>query len=128
MKNIKNIIKKSCLLGIATLVAANIFPMRMSEASKKSSQSYVQKQKQQQKPQYFIHEMNDESNGIWVDKEVAEKCRSIKAMVEDLGGRANNIPLNVPIHIIKLVFGILAGAVDVDDLSFEELIDVANAC
>jgi WD40 repeat protein len=127
MKNIKNIVKKGCAFG-AIVFVANIFPMRVTEAGKKSLQSYVQKQKKQQKPQYFIHEMNDESNGIWVDKEVAEECRSIKAMVEDLGGEANNIPLNVPIYIIKLVFGILAGAVDVDDLSFEELIDVANAC
>jgi len=125
MKNIKNIIKRGCLFGMIIFVA-NIFPMRMTEVGKKSLQSYIQKQKKREK-QYFIYEMNDESNGIWVDKELAQKCKTIKAMAEDYGGETN-IPLNIPIHTIKLVFGILDNKTDQHNLSFEELIDVANAC
>lgn len=127
MKSIKN----SGLLRLVALVTmifvVTIFPMRMSEMGKKAAQSYMMK-KQQPKKQYFIHEMNDKSKGIWVNKEfVDDNCKSIKVMVEDVGGELNEIPLDLPINVIELVFGVLSDNVDINDLSLTNLISVANA-
>jgi hypothetical protein len=74
------------------------------------------------KKQYFIHETDNPENGIWVDKDfVKQNCKSIKAMVEDLGEEISGIPLPCPIDVIKLGFGILQNKEDVKNFSFEEL-------
>lgn len=127
MKNIKN----SGLLRLVTLVTmifvVTVFSMRASEMGQEAAQSSMMKQ-QQPKKQYFIHEMNDKSKGIWVDKElVDDNCKSIKAMVEDVGGELNEIPLDLPINVIELVFSVLSNNVDINDLSLTDLISVVNA-
>jgi WD40 repeat protein len=156
MKNMKNIIKKSCLLAcplkpwrnrgmvmLATLFAVNIVAMRMSEAGKKSLQSYIQKMQPQlqaqkeeqlqkeregqyQSGKYFIYEQGT-ANGILVDAQMAKlNCKTIKAMVEDLGMEPNEIPLPSSADIIKLGFGLLDNTVDISEPSFAQLVDVAN--
>src|SRR6266404_8811423 len=124
------------------------FAMRMTEMGKKASEKSAmrlrtlaqeqQLQKEQaqqlqkereskyQPGKYFIYEQGT-SNGILVDVAmVKENCKSIKLMVEDLETEPNEIPLDVPVGVIKLVFGILDNSVDVKNLSATELVDVAN--
>ncbi|HLJ31091.1 MAG TPA: WD40 repeat domain-containing protein [Candidatus Babeliales bacterium] len=85
---------------------------------------------EQQAPQeglaYFIYE-DGTDNGIWVKKELVEKCKSLKDMLEDLGETAGvKIPLKAPLGVIKLVFAILDNKVNPEQLPLDDLIDVFN--
>jgi WD40 repeat protein len=144
MKSIKNIIRKGCMFGIVGLIfTVNIFPMRMTEAGKKSLKSYMQKMQPQLQAQkeemlqkeresnyqpgkYFIYEQGT-ANGILVDAAMAKlNCEYIRNMVGDLGGEPNEIPLPCAADIIKLGFGLLDKTIDINSLSFEQLVDVTN--
>ncbi|HLJ31788.1 MAG TPA: WD40 repeat domain-containing protein [Candidatus Babeliales bacterium] len=127
MKNIKNsvLIRLFCLLSI--IFVATIFPMRMPERGKEAAKAYRVRM-QQPKKQYFIYQADDKSKGMWVDKDLVEtNCKPIKAMIEDFVGELNEIPLNFPIEIIRLVFYVLSDHIDINDLSLTDLISIANA-
>jgi WD40 repeat protein len=155
MKNIKNnrtmrlivlsapVLRSLGVVGVIFMV--NTFAMRMSEAGKKSLKSYIQKvqpqleqqkaaqeQELQQKREsmrqagmYLIYG-NDTDKGIMVDEKVVNMSRSLAAMIADIGGEINEIPLNYPVAILKLGFGVLSGDIAIHDLSEEELVNVAN--
>jgi WD40 repeat protein len=126
MKNIKNVVKKSCLFTFVVMFfVGNVIAMRMTPQQVERKKAAVQQV--MQKNQYFIHETDNPKNGIWVDKQfVKDNCKSIKGMLEDLGEELNTISLPTSVEIIKLGFDLLQDKKDVKDLSFEQLVDVAN--
>ena len=67
--------------------------------------------------------------GIWVDKgSIKANCEALRDMIADFGGTEEvKIPIGMyPIAVIKLGFDVLGNEVDVHNLLFADLIDVAN--
>src|SRR5579863_3408162 len=145
MKNIKNNRMMRLIVLFMVIFMINTFAMRMSEAGKKSLKSYIQKVQPQLEQQKVAQEQelqqkresmrkagmyliygNDTDKGIMVDEKVINMSRSLTSMIVDIGGEINEIPLNYPVAILKLGFGILSGDVVINDLSEKELVDVAN--
>src|SRR5579863_8433162 len=145
MKNIKNNRMMRLIVLFMVIFMINTFAMRMSEAGKKSLKSYIQKVQPQLEQQKVAQEQelqqkresmrkagmyliygNDTDKGIMVDEKVVNMSRSLAAMIADVGGEINEIPLNYPVAILKLGFGVLSGDVVINDLSEEELVNVAN--
>ena len=79
--------------------------------------------------QYYLYTQGDPFNGIWVDKKlIKENCEVLKNVIADF---VETQEIRFPISlfstaIIQLGFNILANDITVSDLSFTELIDVAN--
>jgi WD40 repeat protein len=145
MKNIKNNRMMRLIVLFMVIFMINTFAMRMSEAGKKSLKSYIQKVQPQLEQQKVAQEQelqqkresmrkagmyliygNDTDKGIMVDEKVINMSRSLTSMIADVGGEINEIPLNYPVAILKLGFGVLSGDVVINDLSEEELVNVAN--
>jgi WD40 repeat protein len=127
MKNIKN----SCLFTFVVMFfVGNVIAMRMTpqqmERGKVATRQVIT-QMEERKTQYFIHEQDNRLNGIWVDKQLAKNnSQSIKNMVEDFGEELIDIPLPCSLDTIKLGFDLLQDKKDVKDLSFDQLVDIAN--
>ena len=107
------------------LLIITLSPILPTFAMKRSAE-VIQQQAFQEELVYFIYE-DGTDKGIWVKKELVEKCKSLKDMLEDLGETAGvKIPLKAPVYIIKLAFAILDNKVKAEGLSLNDLIDVFN--
>lgn len=108
---IKNIVKTPLFLSLITLFmfSVNIFSMENT------------------KNKVFIHEAGT-NNGIWIDQEfIQQNCQSIAFLLEDLGeSEQKEIPLSYPFETIQRAFGILEKNINVNDLSLEQLLNVAD--
>lgn len=118
----------------AVIFASTVFSMDQMEkraAQVRIMERQLQARKYHQSQQspkknYFIYEQGT-NNGISVDREIANRCKAIQNMVGDMDGEIAEIPLNVSLDIIKLVFGVLRNKINVNKLSLEHLVNIANA-
>lgn len=73
---------------------------------------------------YFIYQIGT-SNGIVVNKTLAEKCGFIKNIIS-YSGQENEIPLDFPVDSIQLAFDVLADKSIIQTLPWGDLIVLAN--
>ncbi|HLW73413.1 MAG TPA: WD40 repeat domain-containing protein [Candidatus Babeliales bacterium] len=138
MKNLKNYIKNNQLFQLVllctVLFSIDALAMRRPAGAGPSAVKGLQRRveyekgpKDQHKNQYFLH-ATDDPDGIWVDKKfVTENSEVLKNMIADVGGQEVKVPIGVfPLEVIKLGFDILADISKVPNLSFAQLINVAN--
>ncbi len=136
--------KNNGLRGLVALLAVifvgNLFSMKMTERGKEHGKVYAQKvmvqrkqQEQQQKElkqerekqfqtgKYFVYEQGT-SKGILVDQKLLdENSDMVKSMVEDFGGKLQEISFPFPIDDIKLFFLAMNKKVNLEKLSLQQL-------
>ena len=134
MKNLKSYLKNDGLLIVLCVVflSTNVLAMRSPEGAGQSASRGLQRRLQREshhENQYFLYGKDDPNNGIWVDKEsIKANCEALRDMIVDFGETQEvKIPIGLfPIAVIRLGFDVLANKVNVPNLSFTDLIDVAN--
>jgi len=99
---------------------------RKLERAQQKEQLLQQQRARQHPDKYFIHISDRPSEGIFVDKDVVKNTsKSLKTMIEDLGGDISAIPLlpslySPSLDIMKLAFTTLEKYKDVGDQLIEE--------
>jgi WD40 repeat protein len=130
MKNLKNYIKNNQLFQLVllctVLFSIDALAMLRMREEQHAEQGVLEGL---QRNQYFLHAIDDPNNGILVDKEfLIENCGTLRNMIADFGETPEvKIPVGLfPLAVIKLGFDVLADISKVPNLSFAELINVAN--
>ncbi|HLW73035.1 MAG TPA: WD40 repeat domain-containing protein [Candidatus Babeliales bacterium] len=136
MKNLKNYIKNNQLFQLillcAVLLSIDALAMRRQAGAGQSAFKGLQRRVEYEnahKDQYFLYATDDPNNGIWVDKNfLKENCGALKNMIADFGETQEvKIPIvSFPLEVTKLGFDVLADISKVPNLSFAQLINVAN--
>ena len=138
----KKLFKEGGLLIVLCVVffSTNVLAMRSPEGAAQSASRGLQRRlelqrklelqrESQHENQYFLYGQDDPNNGIWVDKDfIIKNCAALKAMIDDFGS-AQEVKISIglfPIAVITLGFDVLANTIMVPNLSFVELINVAN--
>lgn len=135
MKSFMKIIRSSLLLRLVALlvmtVVIDIGSMRKSdiiEHKQNVQEQQLQELRQQQyeKGQYLIYQQGT-SHGILIDSAlVKQNSNLIKQMVEEIDKEPHEIALNYPIATIRLAFDVLVHDINIDNLSLQELVALAD--